>query len=304
MNQNEITGIPIDAEKRKFTGIWIPAEIWQDDSLPALAKMLYAEIASFGERGCWKKSEELMKPLNIGRACFQNLCRALRDGGYITEQRKFGRIVRTITLGFSSAQKTHQCEKQAVHQAEWRADEQAVSQAVHKEYTKEYVSKETRDKNVADDVEKSFGRADINELVEMWQNETGIDIKGQQNQRRQLYNLTRKYGLEKTKRIIEQVGKATRSGDRYAPLITTPSDLTGRFEKLSKLVMWHNRNQIARPFGNNQAITPAPAMAMASMKHDLPDYGGAFDVQSDEEREKVREIMIKTKARIKNERNQ
>lgn len=295
MGQNEITGVPVDAEKRKFTGIWIPAEIWQDESVPALAKMLYAEIASFGERGCWKKSEELMRPLGVGRSNFQHLCKALRDGGYITEQRKFGRIVRITTLGFASAQKMHQCEKRAVHQAVSQADEQAVSQAVHKEYTKEYIPNGIRDENIADDVKKSFGREDINRLVDLWQDETGISIKGQQNQRRQLYNLTRKYGLDKTKRIIEQVGKATRSGDKYAPIIATPSDLTGRFEKLSKLIMWHNRNKSGRQSGAMRAQT----MATALMKRDLPSYDGAFDIQSDEEREKVREIMRKTKERIK-----
>ena len=298
MNQNELIGIPADCNERKFTGIWIPAEIWRDDSLSALAKMLYAEIASFGERGCWKKSEDLMSPLGIGRSSFQNLCRALRENGYITEKRKFGRIVRTTTLGFSTAQKSHQCEKQAVHQAEWQADEQAVSQAVHKEYRKEYVSKETRDKNVAGHVEKSFGREDINALADLWQQETGFDIKGEQAQRRQLYNLVRKYGMEKTRRVIQLAGRAVKSNDRFAPSVTKPAELVGKYEKLSKLIMWQNRNNVARQFGNSK-IVPAPVMATASIKRVVPDYGGAFDVQSDEEREKVREIMRKTKERIK-----
>lgn len=288
MDQNELIGMPADAEQRKFTGIWIPAEIWLDDKIPALAKLLYAEIASFGDRGCWKKSEELMNPLGIKTASFQNLCRILRENGYISECRKFGRIVRTTTLGFSSTQKTHQCKKRVVHQAEWQADEQAESRGVHKEYTKDIYSSNIRAKNDAP-VENSYGRADLNELVELWETETSISIKSEKNQRRQLYNLLKKHGAEKTKQIIQLVGKAIKSGDRYAPMITTPSDLTGRFEKLSKLELWETRNKYARPFG-----TPAPIQ----IKRGKPDYNGAWDEQSDEERAKVSEQMRKAREKL------
>lgn len=289
MDQN-YDGVPMDADKRRFTGIWIPAEIWTDDQLSGLAKMLYAEIASFGERGCWKKSEELMAPLGIRSATFQQLCRQLRERGYISEKRMFGRVVRTTTLGFqSSAQNPHQCESRAVHQAEWQADEQAESRAVHKEYSKnkERVKGEQNKKEPA---ENSYGRADLNELVTLWESETSISIKGQQNQRRQLYNLLRKHGADKTRAIIKLAGKAIKSNDRYAPLITTPSDLTGRFEKLSKLQLWESRNQVARSFGNHQP-TPAPKMAVQSIKVAKTDYGGAWDEISDEEREKVSRMM-------------
>lgn len=153
------------------------------------------------------------------------------------------------------------------------------------------------EKNEKEPVENSeYGRADINELEALWERETGISIKGQQTQRRQLYNLTRKYGLDKTKRIIEQVGKAAKSNDRFAPLISTPSDLTGKYEKLSKLILWHNRNLTSRPFGNQP--TPAPKMATASLKTTLPDYGGAFEVQSDAERAKVSEMIRQTRKKL------
>lgn len=113
------------------------------------------------------------------------------------------------------------------------------------------------DESVAEGVENSkkqeYGREDINELVELWQAETGIDIKGQQNQRRQLYNLLRKYGADGTKALVKRVGNAIRSGDRFAPQIATPSDLTGKYSKLAKLDMWETRNATARPFGQGSA---------------------------------------------------
>lgn len=289
-NGQNYDGIPVDAEKRKFTGIWIPAEIWEDENIPALSKMLYAEIASFGSRGCWKKSEELMRPLGVSRSLFQQLCRTLREHGYITEQRMFGRIVRTTALAFrSSSGMTHQCEKQAVHQAVSQADEQAVSQAVQKEYTKEY-TKNKGDENVAGGVEnskKEYGRADINELVELWESETGISIKGQQNERRQLYNLLRKYGHEATKTLIRRVGATRRSRDRYAPQIAVPSDLTGKYSKLPRMQMWEDRNKASRSFSQPANTT------LAAIKGNEGWNDGAWEEPSDEERERVRQMFKK-----------
>ena len=287
-NGQNYDGIPVDAEKRKFTGIWIPAEIWEDENIPALSKMLYAEIASFGSRGCWKKSEELMRPLGVSRSLFQQLCRALREHGYITEQRMFGRIVRTTALAFRpSSGMTHQCEKQAVHQAVSQADEQAVSQVVQKEYTKEYTKNKGGD-NAAEGVEnskKEFGRADVNELAELWESETGISIKGQQTERRQLYNLLRKYGHEATKTLVKRVGATRRSRDRYAPQIAVPSDLTGKYSKLPRMQMWEERNKASRSFG--QPANPT----LAAIKGNEGWNAGAWEEPSDEERERVRQMF-------------
>lgn len=286
MDESELVGIPADAKERIFTGIWIPAEIWLDNNLPPLAKILYAEIASFGRRGCWKKSEELMEPLGIKSTTFQQLCRMLRDGGYITEQRKFGRVVRTTTLGFASPQNLHQCKKRGDEHHKICGDEQAVSRGVQKEYTKEYISNEIRDDVADGPVENSFGREDINELVELWERETGVSIKGQTNQRRQLYNLTRKYGLDKTRGVIKLAGQAAKSSDRYAPIIATPSELTGRYEKLSKLRLWYMRNKATQPTNTT----------VAAIKREGADYNGAWEDPGDEERAKVREMFKQARA--------
>lgn len=287
-------GIPKDAEKREFSGIWIPAEIWLDENLNGYERLLYAEIASFGKKGCWKRSEELVKLLGVGRDTFQKTCRTLRERGYISEKRMFGRIVRTSTLTFqSTAGNTHQRKNQAVQQPVSPADEQPEIQAVQKEYTKEY-TKVKGDENVADDEKEAkkqeYGREDINGLVELWEAETGISIKGQQNQRRQLYNLVRKYGLEGAQKLVERVGAAIRSGDRFAPQIATPSDLTGKYNKLPKLEMWEKRNEISRPFGQGsgyQDNRPTPSYLSGG----IPDYSGAFIVKSDEERAKVSQMF-------------
>lgn len=228
-------GIPADAYKRKFTGIWIPAEIWEDKTIPGLAKMLYAEISSFGASGCWKKSDELREPLGVSAETFQKLCRQLREAGYITERRAFGRIIRQSTLGFH-----HQQEIPGDEQPENPADEHQEIPGVHKEYRKNI-------ERTKGDESPAYGREDINEIIDLWESETGITIKGDANQRRQVYNLIRKHGHEATKALVRRVGAMRRVHDQFAPQILKPGDLTGKYSKLERLEAWESRHQDQQP---------------------------------------------------------
>ena len=103
--------------KRQFTGVWLPRELLLDERLTAVDKILYAEIASFGEKGCWKRSEELMELCRVKRDAFGASCKRLIKFGYITQSREYGRMRRKSTLGFSQ-----QSEKPADEQSEKPAD--------------------------------------------------------------------------------------------------------------------------------------------------------------------------------------
>lgn len=103
--------------KRQFTGVWLPRELLLDKRLTAVDKILYAEIASFGDKGCWKKSEELMSLCGVKKDAFIASCKRLIDFGYITQSREYGRMRRKSTLGFSQ-----QSEKPADEQSEKPAD--------------------------------------------------------------------------------------------------------------------------------------------------------------------------------------
>ena len=160
-------------------------------------------------------------------------------------------------------------------------------------YSKDYNKKNNIKGESPSEQKKDFGREDINELIDLWAKETGINIKGQQNQRRQLYNLVRKYGFDATKTLIKRVGIATHSPDRFAPQIATPSDLTGKYSKLPKLELWENRAKYARPFG-----TPAPSMATMNHKKGMPDYNGAWTDQTEDEHDKVSQMMQETRRKL------
>ena len=103
--------------KRQFTGVWLPRELLLDERLTAADKILYAEIASFGEKGCWKRADELQQLCGVGRDGLQSACKRLRETGYIVERRMYGRIVRTLAV-YSTVVKSHQQDNPVVHQPE------------------------------------------------------------------------------------------------------------------------------------------------------------------------------------------
>ena len=115
--------------KRQFTGVWLPREVLEDERLKGAEKILYAEIASFGEKGCWKKSEELMSLTGMRTSAFQASCRRLVEFGYITQSREYGRMVRRSNIGFLADPESHPVEKQRVHPVE--------KQRVHIDNTKD-----------------------------------------------------------------------------------------------------------------------------------------------------------------------
>ena len=117
--------------KRQFTGVWLPREVLEDERLKGTEKILYAEIASFGEKGCWKKSEELMSLTGMRTSAFQASCRRLVEFGYITQSREYGRMVRRSNIGFLTDSESHPVEKQRVHPVEKQRVHPVEKQRVH-----------------------------------------------------------------------------------------------------------------------------------------------------------------------------
>ena len=117
--------------KRQFTGVWLPRELLLDERLTAAEKILYAEIASFGDKGCWKKSEELMSLAGMRTSTFQASCRRLVEFGYITQSREYGRMVRRSNIGFSIDQRIQPGKIQRDEPGKIQRDEPGKIQRVH-----------------------------------------------------------------------------------------------------------------------------------------------------------------------------
>ena len=122
--------------KRQFTGVWLPRELLLDERLTAVDKILYAEIASFGEKGCWKRADELQQLCGVGRDGLQSACKRLRETGYIIERRMYGRIVRTLAV-YSTTVKSHQSEKSVVQEQDNPVVVEQDNPVVHKDNTKD-----------------------------------------------------------------------------------------------------------------------------------------------------------------------
>jgi len=132
--------------KRQFTGVWLPREVLEDERLKGTEKILYAEIASFGEKGCWKKSEELMSLTGMRTSAFQASCRRLVEFGYITQSREYGRMVRRSNIGFLADPESHPVEKQRVHPVEKQRVHPVEKQRVHIDNTKNNINSEVSKK--------------------------------------------------------------------------------------------------------------------------------------------------------------
>lgn len=135
-----------------------------------------------------------------------------------------------------------------------------------------------------DDVEKTeYGNHEVNELMALWKSETGIEASSAKANRLAAYNLIRGKGFDEAQKIVKLCGRAMRSKDQYAPVISSFKDLQGRYEKLSKLLAWEKRQNI---------YTTSPAQ----IRQAVEDWADQYE-PTDEERKanlaKIREMRKK-----------
>lgn len=274
----------------------MPFDILGIKELNMTDKFVFARIAGF--KKFYESSQSTADFLGLSKIQVERAKRKLVKLGYVIELADTGRGKVYRCQDFYCIAGKIDSECQGRYDKNVRPDITKMSyQTTLKCQTenKYRIKKEIKgDENIAKPVEKSgYGRADLNELVALWEKETGINIEGQANQRRQLYNLVKKYGLDGTKTLVKRVGVAIHSPDRFAPQIATPSDLTGKYSKLPKLELWENRAKFAKSFGS-----PAPKMATASLTRGIPEYNGAWDEQTDEERAEVSAMMQEFRSRL------
>ena len=82
----------------KFTGVWIPASIFQTPSISINAKVVYGVLESLdNEGGCFASNAYLSKHLGLEVRQVQNILADLETAGLITRVEETGRrIIRTI----------------------------------------------------------------------------------------------------------------------------------------------------------------------------------------------------------------
>ncbi len=82
-----------ETNERDFKGIWIPKEIWLDERLNALDKVILAEIDSLdsSDRGCWASNKHIADFCQCTERKVSATISKLRKCGYIYVQKFDGR---------------------------------------------------------------------------------------------------------------------------------------------------------------------------------------------------------------------
>ncbi len=76
-----------NGQKREFKGIWIPKEIWLDDELAMIDKILLSEIDSFETKnGCFASNSYLGKIIRLSPSRVSGIISKLIKLDYLTSE--------------------------------------------------------------------------------------------------------------------------------------------------------------------------------------------------------------------------
>lgn len=213
---------------KEYTGVWIPAEVMECDALEPLDKLVYGEIASFRE--CYGSNGWLAKRIKRSEKTASRSVQKLIKLGFVINAGYNGRFRILIVAKFV--------------QSDWTNLSSLNGQGCPTENKVE--NKVKIISNDSGEPQKSeYGNHEVNALLELWEHETGLTANVAKANRLAAYNLLRKRGFDGAKAVIQMVGRAIHSGDKYAPRIASFRDLQGQYEKLSKLEAWQARQNIA-----------------------------------------------------------
>lgn len=260
------TQINPDAPIKEYTGVWIPADVMEKDELPAMAKILYGEIAGF--RQCYASNAWLAKRIGRSERTVKRLIAQLISLGFVRNCGFNGR--------FRLIQVCQNC-----HDGRVKNDTPAMTKMtpINKSIDKSiYI-----DKSI--DKKSEFGNKDVNELMLYWQERIGIKPSQNPANRRACSTLIRQKGIDGAKEIVDLIYEAMRSTGLYAPSVSSFSDLYGAYGKLSKLEAFRIRLE---------AKNASQRKISTFYRNSMPSY----DEPSDEERAKTSEEMKKARERL------
>lgn len=104
------------SEKREFKGIWFPAEVWLDERLTALEKMILMEIDSLdNEDNCYASNEHLAKFCQCSQSKVSSAISKLKKLGYVRVKSFDGRkriLESCLTVSVRQANKKEKSAQQ------------------------------------------------------------------------------------------------------------------------------------------------------------------------------------------------
>lgn len=87
----------VKSVERAFKGIWIPKEIWLDENLNWVEKILLVEIVSLdNEQGCWASNAYFADFFKLSKNRISVLINSLKEKGYITIELQYKKGTKQI----------------------------------------------------------------------------------------------------------------------------------------------------------------------------------------------------------------
>lgn len=117
-------------DKREFKGIWFPAEVWLDERLTALEKMILMEIDSLdNEDNCYASNEHLAKFCQCSQSKVSSAISKLKKLGYVRVKSFDGRKRILESCLTVSIRQTNKKEKSAQQNLEERVLVETTSES-------------------------------------------------------------------------------------------------------------------------------------------------------------------------------
>ena len=240
----------------------IPMSIMADKRLSLADKVIYGRAFFFDE--FFESKENTAELLGVSPNQVKISKRKLEALGLLQCVRNDGRGKRYVAVltqqgrrSKSDPQKVKICPSENQNLTpENKAENKTEDSFKDKSLNEAPAAPRSEDESLNDEQPARYGNAEINEMLDLWQEQTGFSHHGTKAERYAINNLLRKNGSEATRALIRRVGAARRSDDQFAPQIAKPSQLQGKYSKLEALTMWEER--VAKQEAAEEAKSDTP----------------------------------------------
>lgn len=270
-----------ESERKLY--IRIPNEILEDERLTATDKLVYGRAYSF--RHYYESAEATGKALAICPNQVKISKRKLEKLGFFVMYENTGRgkkyivpephirlskfdsLTGRVSKFDSQSIKIESSEGQnLIPEIKERLKGEEISLKDKSFKEAQAPGDESEEVQLNEEIPKRYGNAEVNEILDEWEEATGFSWHSTKQERFATNTLLRKYGSEATKALVRRVQRAKRADDQFAPQIAKPSQLVGKYEKLTALTMWEERQAKAEA---KEAEAHAPAYVPEYMR--MPD---------------------------------
>lgn len=232
----------MEQENKPRLYVVMTQEILCRKDISTAAKLVFARMSGFDE--FFESPEKTGEVLGKSRKTIVMAKQELEKAGLIKCIKNTGRgkaycvVLDTRVVKYDQSE----CQKSSTQSARFVAPYNKVENKEENISNKLDIVQEAQN-----DEQKEYGNHQVNELMETWKHETGVEANSAKANRLAAYNLIRSKGMDGAIEIVKLCGRAMRSKDQYAPVISSFRDLQGRYEKLSKLLAWERRQEAVAP---------------------------------------------------------